>query len=154
MRTAVGINHAEIVAARLIHDGHRMVADRQERLVSAGALPRTFTGYSTQDGRPRFLVLATASAMSFDNCARLLKEYFARHHRAACEEAMAFDGGASTQMACRIERLHDELGVVRIRRICPTRAFDVDLAMRINRVIAPGEQTQHHVRIQIIHARR
>src|SRR5207237_5343049 len=86
---------------RLIQSGKRLVTDRRERLVSEGALPRTFLGFSREDGAPRYLVLATASAMSFESCARFLKEYFRRFHGAACAEAMALDGGASTQMAYR-----------------------------------------------------
>ncbi len=86
---------------RLIHQGKRWITDRQERLVSAGPLPRTFLGYAVQDERPRHLVLATATALDFDGCARALTRYFERKHRTRPQEAMALDGGSSTQLAYR-----------------------------------------------------
>src|SRR6476660_2589939 len=56
-------------------------------------------------------------------------------------------------VAWGIKRLHHILRVVGIRLVAPTRALDIELAMRINRIVAPSEQTQHHVWIQVIHAR-
>lgn len=97
VRAAVGCG------PRLIHAGEAVITDRDERLVSSGALRRTFVGYSEENGEPRYLVLATATALTFDGCARVLEEYFERQHHARCREAMALDGGSSTQLAYRAD---------------------------------------------------
>jgi hypothetical protein len=84
---------------RLIRDGKVEVADRAERLVSRGMLPRTFVGYGGPQNR--YLALCTADAMEFTECAGFLAQYFRAHHNAPCAEAMCLDGGASTQTAWR-----------------------------------------------------
>jgi hypothetical protein len=87
---------------RLIHLGRNYVADRDERLVSVGALPRTFLGLSRarRAGGNR-LVLATASAMSFEQAAGFLQSYFQSRHGVPCDEAMGLDGGHAAQLAYR-----------------------------------------------------
>lgn len=86
---------------RLIHNGRIATAERAERLVSRGSLPRTFLGFGGPEGKPRFMVLCAADGMEFLDCARFLKDYFQREHHCACEEAMCLDGGASTQASWR-----------------------------------------------------
>jgi hypothetical protein len=87
---------------RLIHNGKRFVAASCERLASAGALPRTFLGYSpSRTGVGARLVLVTASAMTYGEAADFLIDYFRRRHHIACEEAMCLDGGPSSQLAYR-----------------------------------------------------
>jgi exopolysaccharide biosynthesis protein len=86
---------------RLISGGKVKVADRAERLVSPGRVPRTFVGYSLSRGRPAHLVLAVGQRMDYADAAAFLKAYFRGFHRAACAEAMCVDGGGSSQMAYR-----------------------------------------------------
>jgi hypothetical protein len=86
---------------RLIARSQIRVSDRSERLASHGLLPRTFIGYASQDGAPRHLVLAVATAMTFEDAARFLDRYFRRFHGLPCEEAMGLDGGPSSQLVYR-----------------------------------------------------
>jgi hypothetical protein len=90
---------------RLIARGEIAVSDRDERLKSSGLLPRTFVGYAgDRDGvGPRHLVLGAATAMTFQDAARFLAGYFRRFHGVACAEAMALDGGPSSQLAYRAD---------------------------------------------------
>src|SRR5437868_5507443 len=55
------------------------------------------------------------------------------------------------QMAVAVERLNHILRVVDISSIAPTRTFDINLAIRVGWVIAPGEQPEHDIGIEIIH---
>lgn len=86
---------------RLITGGKVKVADRAERLVSPGRVPRTFVGYSRSRGRPAHLALVVGQRMEYADAAAFLKAYFRKFHRAACAEAMCVDGGASSQLAYR-----------------------------------------------------
>lgn len=87
---------------RLVHAGRRFVAASDERLASAGALPRTFLGYSHgPNGERARLVLVTASAMTYGEAADFLLNYFRERHGVTCEEAMCLDGGPSSQLAYR-----------------------------------------------------
>src|SRR5437879_6409712 len=65
---------------RLIARGHLTVSDRSERLASAGLLPRTFVGYATRAGVPRYMVLGVATAMTFQDAAQFLDLYFRPFH--------------------------------------------------------------------------
>jgi phosphodiester glycosidase len=87
---------------RLVHEGRAFVAARHERLASAGALPRTFVGYSHGHGRARNrLVLCTATAMTYDQAAAFVMKYFREQYHEPCDEAMCLDGGPSSQLAYR-----------------------------------------------------
>jgi len=86
---------------RLVRGSRIEVADRKERLVSPGALRRTFLGYGGRPGSSGRLVLCAADAMEFRDCAAFLMEYFRRRHGIPCSEGMALDGGGSTQAAWR-----------------------------------------------------
>ncbi len=84
----------------LIQDGQVRVTDRQERLASAGALPRTFVAYST--GRhPSHVVIGMASGMEYRALAAFLLRYFPRYDHTQARAAMCLDGGASTQLSYR-----------------------------------------------------
>ncbi len=85
----------------LVRGGAVRVTDRDERLVSPGALPRTFLGYTQEAGRPRYLVLVTATGLTFEDAAAFLMEYCRAEHGVPCWDAMALDGGGSTQLAYR-----------------------------------------------------
>ena len=85
---------------RLIRNGKIQISDRGERLASPGALPRTFLGYGGPAGRRR-LVLCAATGLDFADCARFLMDYCQRQYRVPCWDAMALDGGGSTQAAWR-----------------------------------------------------
>jgi hypothetical protein len=91
---------------RLIARGRVAVSDRAERLTSDGLLPRTFVGFATEGGTPRFLVIGVATAMSFQDAAEFLDGYFHRFHGIPCAEAMSLDGGPSSQLTYRA---HDAL---------------------------------------------
>ena len=87
---------------RLIHQGHPFVAARHERLVSAGALPRTFLGHSRARGAGgNRLLLCTASGMTYHEAAEFLMQYFRERYGVACDEGMCLDGGPSSQLAFR-----------------------------------------------------
>lgn len=86
---------------RLIARGRIAVSDRGERLASSGLLPRTFAGYASEGGVPRYLVMGVATAMTFQDAARFLDGYFRRFHGRPCTEAMSLDGGPSSQLAYR-----------------------------------------------------
>jgi len=86
---------------RLIRAGRVEVAARGERLASPGRLPRTFLGFGGRGARADRLVLCAATGMEFRECAEFLAGYFRRRHGFPCREAMALDGGGSTQAAWR-----------------------------------------------------
>jgi hypothetical protein len=88
---------------RLIAHGYIAVSDHAERLVSDGLLPRTFVGYASQAGVPRYLVLGVATAMTFQDAAQFLDGYFRRFHALPCADAMSLDGGPSSQLAYRAD---------------------------------------------------
>lgn len=85
----------------LIQDGHARVTDRQERLASAGALPRTFVAYSAGSRRPSHIVIGMASGMEYQSLAAFLLRYFPRYDHVPARAAMCLDGGASTQLSYR-----------------------------------------------------
>ena len=85
----------------LVREGKVRVTDRDERLVSPGALPRTFLGYTQEAGRPRHLVLVAATGLTFEDAAAFLMDYCQAEHGVPCWNAMALDGGGSTQLAYR-----------------------------------------------------
>lgn len=96
--TTWNVRQALACGPRLIHAGKTQITARGERLASPGALPRTFLGYSVgRGGKPGHLALCTTDSMEFEDCARFLADYFRRYHGTSCQEAMALDGGASTQ---------------------------------------------------------
>lgn len=90
---------AVMCGPRLVASGEAQVCDRSERLVSPGRLPRTFVGYSTERGRPRFVALVVAQTMTYEDAASYIQAHFQSRHGVNCAEAMCLDGGGSTQMA-------------------------------------------------------
>ncbi len=86
----------------LISGGTVVVTQYQERLVSPGPRARTFVAYDTVEGRPRHLLVGTASGADFPALAVFLAAYFPRYDGTRAEAAMCLDGGASTQMTYRI----------------------------------------------------
>ena len=86
----------------LISGGRMVVTQYQERLVSPGARPRTFVAYDRVNGRPKHLLVGTASGTDFHALAAFLVGYFPRHDGTRAEAAMCLDGGASTQMSYRV----------------------------------------------------
>lgn len=85
----------------LIQDGQVRVTDRQERLASAGALPRTFVAYSIGSCRPSHVVVGIASGIEYRALAAFLLHYFPRYDHTQARAAMCLDGGASTQLSYR-----------------------------------------------------
>jgi hypothetical protein len=90
---------------RLIAKGVLLITDRQERLVSPRALPRTFVAYDTEgtgrSARPRHLVLGIAMQMTFADVAACLQRYFRTVHHTECADALCLDGGSSSQLVYR-----------------------------------------------------
>ncbi len=95
------VDSAVACGPRLISAGKIAISDRDERLASPRPLRRTFVGYDTEKSRPGHMVLATCEAMTFSDAATFLQAYFKKYHGRTCAEAMALDGGASTQLAYR-----------------------------------------------------
>ena len=95
------VDSAVACGPRLIQDSAIRIHDHEERLVSPAALPRTFVGYDLNRGRPAHLALCVAQAMTFADAAAFLQSYFGKYHRSAYAQAMALDGGASSQLAYR-----------------------------------------------------
>ena len=62
-------------------------------------------------------------------------------------------GGDSVphEVAGSVVRLNHELSVIRIRRISPPRTLDVDLPIRVSRIVAPREQAEHGLEVQVVH---
>lgn len=85
----------------LISGGRIVVTQYQERLASPGPRPRTFVAYDAVDGRPRHLLVGTASGADFHALAAFLAAYFPQYDGTRAEAAMCLDGGASTQMTYR-----------------------------------------------------
>lgn len=96
VRSAVGCG------PMLIHDGRVVTADREERLVSPGALPRTFVAYDGTVGGPHHLVLGMASGIEYHDLADWLRDYFPRCDQTQAGDAMCLDGGGSTQLSYRL----------------------------------------------------
>jgi Phosphodiester glycosidase len=86
---------------RLIHRGHRYIADRIERLRSPERLPRTVVAYDSDGTMPRHLLLLRADAMTYEDLAAFVQRYFPAHHGTRAAEAMCLDGGASSQIVYR-----------------------------------------------------
>jgi hypothetical protein len=86
----------------LISGGRIVVTQYGERLVSPGLRPRTFVAYDSVNGKPRHLLVGTASGADFHALAAFLADYFPRHDGTHAEAAMCLDGGASTQMTYRL----------------------------------------------------
>lgn len=86
----------------LISGGKVVVTQYQERLVSPGPRARTFVAYDLADGKPRHLLVGTASGADFHALAAFLAAYFPRYDGTRAEAAMCLDGGASTQMTFRL----------------------------------------------------
>ena len=86
----------------LISGGKVVVTQYQERLVSPGARPRTFVAYDIVNGRPKHLLVGTASGTDFHALAAFLVGYFPSYDGTRAEAAMCLDGGASTQMSYRL----------------------------------------------------
>ena len=85
----------------LTSGGRIVVTQYQERLLSPGPRPRTFVAYDLVGGRPRHLLVGTASGADFHTLAAFLARYFPRYDGTRAEAAMCLDGGASTQMTYR-----------------------------------------------------
>ncbi len=84
----------------LIHNGQVVVTDRQEALVSPGALPRTFVALGGSASQQHF-VMGMASGSEYRDLARFLRDYFPRYDGLRARDAMCLDGGASTQLTYR-----------------------------------------------------
>ena len=84
----------------LIRDGRVSISDRDERLVSPQACPRTFVAYSAPGAAQR-LVIGVASYMTYQELAQFLSGYFRSRHGTDVSAAMCLDGGASTQISYR-----------------------------------------------------
>ncbi len=87
----------------LVHDGRSAVTDRQERLASDGALPRTFAAYDKGAQGPGHFVIGMASGMEYRDLAAFVVRYFDRYDHTQAQAAMCLDGGASTQLSYRTE---------------------------------------------------
>jgi exopolysaccharide biosynthesis protein len=83
---------------RLVAGARPRVCDREERLVSPPSVPRTFVAYDTQHGKPRHLLLAVGSAMTYADASTYAQRHFERVHGTVCAEAMCLDGGGSSQL--------------------------------------------------------
>ena len=98
-RSAWRVAEAVGCGPMLIAGGSAVVTDSRERLVSPGLRPRTFAAYDRKNGRPRHLIVGTASASDFPGLAQWIAGYFLQYHKTRAEAAMCLDGGASTQMS-------------------------------------------------------
>ncbi len=86
---------------RLVANSEIHITDRQERLVSEPALPRTFVAYDVaSDARhtPVHMVIGIGMELTYADTAQFLMHYFKNMHAAKCAEAMCLDGGASSQL--------------------------------------------------------
>ena len=96
------LHSAVACGPRLIAAGAVVITDRQERLVSPRALPRTFVAYDVEGtgrkARPRHLVLGIVTQMTFADVAACLQRYFRTVHHTECADALCLDGGSSTQL--------------------------------------------------------
>ena len=86
----------------LISAGSIVVTDSRERLVSPGPRPRTFVAYDSENGKPKHLLVGTASASDFPSLAAWITRYFRQYHGTQVIAAMCLDGGASTQMSYKL----------------------------------------------------
>jgi len=84
----------------LIRDGRVSITDRDERLVSPEACPRTFVAYSSP-GASQHFVMGVASSMTYNDLAQFLEGYFKSRYKMDVSAAMCLDGGASTQISYR-----------------------------------------------------
>jgi exopolysaccharide biosynthesis protein len=94
------VTSAVACGPRLIHLGKISVSDRDERLVSHGALSRAFVAY---DKTQRFLVMGRADGINFSELAVYLQKFFTETLHAKISEAMCLDGGPSAQLVYRAE---------------------------------------------------
>ena len=101
-RSAWRIAQAVGCGPMLIAAGSIVVTDSRERLVSPGPRPRTFVAYDSDNGRPKHLLVGTASASDFPSLAKWIAWYFRKYHGTRAVAAMCLDGGASTQMSYRL----------------------------------------------------
>lgn len=102
------VHSAVACGPRLFHTGQRRIADRQERLVSPGKVPRVFVAYDGDGTRATHLILGRADAMDYSDIADFLETHFRKTYGAPVREAMCLDGGSSAQMVYRFEnREHD-----------------------------------------------
>ncbi len=85
----------------LVQNGRICVTDRQERLSSAGALPRTFVACDGGMRVPSHFIMGMASGMEYRDLAAFVVRYFARYDGTRAQSAMCLDGGASTQLSYR-----------------------------------------------------
>jgi hypothetical protein len=86
---------------RLFAVGNRVIADREERLVSAGKYSRAFVAYDFDGGGPRRLVFGRADGMEYAEVADYLTAFFRREFNTAPKEALCMDGGPSAQLVYR-----------------------------------------------------
>lgn len=86
---------------RLFAAGRRSLADREERLVSAGKYSRAFVAYDFEGGGPRRLVFGRADGMEYAEVADYLTAFFRREFDTSPEEALCMDGGPSAQLVYR-----------------------------------------------------
>jgi exopolysaccharide biosynthesis protein len=87
----------------LVQNGHVRVTDRQERLASAGALPRTFVAYGMGRHGPAHFIMGMASGMEYRDLAAFVMRYFSQYDHMRAQAAMCLDGGASTQLSYRAD---------------------------------------------------
>ncbi len=85
----------------LVQNGRVRVTDRQERLVSAGALPRTFVAYDKGTHGQGHFILGMASGLEYRDLAAFVVRYFPQYDGTQAQAAMCLDGGASTQLSYR-----------------------------------------------------
>jgi len=104
------VDSAVACGPRLIAGGQLAITDREERLGSPLALPRTFVAYDVEgigaQARPRHLLLGIAMQMTFADVAAFVQRYFRQIHHTACAEAMCLDGGSSSQLVYRAPAGH------------------------------------------------
>ena len=100
-----GVDSAVACGPRLIAEGKRQITDREERLVSPLALPRTFVAYDLEgngpNAHPRHLLMGIAMQMTYQDVADFVQRYFQQIDHTECAEAMCLDGGASSQLVFR-----------------------------------------------------
>jgi hypothetical protein len=54
-------------------------------------------------------------------------------------------------VAGQVKRLHDVLRVIGIGGVVPAGKLEIDLTVRVGRVVAPGEQAEHDMGVEIVH---
>ncbi len=98
-KTWTDVRSAVACGPRLYAGNVRRVSDKEERLVSEGALVRAFVAYDADDaGRPRHFVMGRADAATYAQVADFLATFYQTHYKTTPTEAMCLDGGSSGQI--------------------------------------------------------